>query len=482
MYIGIDLGTSSIKLLLVNQNGQILHQTVREYKIDFPEPGWSQQNPEDWITACRQALAELLCGVDAGEICSIGVSGQMHGLVILDKNDKIIRPCILWNDGRTEAETHWLNEEIGREKLTEYTGNIAFAGFTAPKLLWLQKNEPDNFARISRIMLPKDYIVYWLTGVHSSDPSDASGTLLYDVKNRCWSGEMLDICKLSAELLPDVHESSIAVGTVRKEIAEEFGFSHKLPVCAGAGDNAGAAIGCGIVNEGDCNISLGTSGTVFIAGSRFSADPNNALHSFAHANGAWHQMGCILSAASCNKWWMDILKTTDYAGEQDGIEKKLGNNQVYYLPYLMGERSPHNDTAARAAFIGLSMESSRQDMTQAVLEGVSFAIRDCVEAAKAQGIAVKSSMLCGGGAKSAAWRKILASVLNVPLTIPETEQGPAYGAAMLASIAAGQFKDISECSCSWVKIEDIIKPVSELVDKYNKRYGYWKKLYPALKF
>ena len=353
--------------------------------------------------------------------------------------------------------------------------------FTAPKLLWMQHKEPEVFGRISKIMLPKDYLVYNLTGVHSCDPSDASGTLLFDVENRCWSKEMIDICGISESMLPSIFGSSQSVGNLKPEICARFGLPQTVTVCAGAGDNAAAAVGCGVIDEGTCNISLGTSGTVFIPSSKFNIDPNNALHSFVHANNEWHQMGCILSAASCNKWWMDILKAEDYIADQSGIEDRLGTNHIYYLPYLMGERSPHNDTNARSAFVGMSMESTRADMTQAVLEGVSFAIRDCFESARKQGINISSSMLCGGGAKSPLWREMLANILNIPLSIPQTEQGPAYGAAMLAAVSSGRFVNVRECADSWVKVKETVVPDAVIAEKYELTYQHWRQFYPALK-
>ena len=437
LLIGIDLGTSAVKLLLMDENGAIHRIVSREYPLEFPQPGWSQQAPEDWWNAVCDGLPELLEGFDASQVRGIGAGGQMHGLVVLDADDNVIRPAILWNDGRTQKQVEFLNGEIGRETLSRCTANIAFAGFTAPKLLWMRENEPELFAKIRKIMLPKDYINYKLTGVFATDCSDASGMLLLDVEHRCWSREMLDICGVSESQLPRLFESAQPIGTVRRDIAEKFGLPNDVTVCVGAGDNAAAAVGCGAVGDGKCNISLGTSGTVFITSSRFGVDSSNALHSFDHADGGYHLMGCILSAASCSKWWMeDILHTKDFSGEEGGIApEKLGENDVFFLPYLMGERSPHNDPAARGAFIGMRMDSSRADMTQAVMEGVAFAIRDCVEIARSQGIVLHSSTLCGGGARSRIWRTILANVLGITLQLPQTEQGPGYGAAMLAAVA-----------------------------------------------
>ena len=340
LYIGIDLGTSAVKLLLMDGGGKIHKIVSKEYPLFFPHPGWSEQRPEDWYEKTMEGIAELLDGSDRSQVAGISFGGQMHGLVALDQDDQVIRPAILWNDGRTAKETDYLNQVIGKEKLSEYTANIAFAGFTAPKLLWMRENEPENFARIAKIMLPKDYLAYCLSGVHCTDYSDASGMLLMDVKNKCWSEDMMEICGVTKEQLPKLYESYEVVGTLKPELAEAAGLSDQVKVIAGAGDNAAAAVGTGTVGDGMCNISLGTSGTVFISSKTFGVDENNALHSFAHADGSYHLMGCMLSAASCNKWWNEeILKTTDFAAEQAGITK-LGENQVFYLPYLMGERSP----------------------------------------------------------------------------------------------------------------------------------------------
>ena len=418
-YIGVDLGTSAVKLLLMEGNGKICNIVSNEYPLSFPQPGWSEQKPEDWWDAVVDGIKKLVDGFDASEVAGISFGGQMHGLVILDENDNVIRPAILWNDGRTTKQVDYLNNEIGKEKLSEYTANIAFAGFTAPKILWVKENEPENFAKIAKIMLPKDYIAYKMTGVHSCDYSDASGMLLLDVKNKCWSKEMMEICDVKEEQLPKLFESYEVTGSLTKEAAAALGLTTNCKIAAGAGDNAAAAVGTGTVGDGGCNISLGTSGTIFISSKEFGVDRFNALHSFDHADGNFHLMGCMLSAASCNKWWMDeIIGTKDYGKEQEPItDDKLGENNVYYLPYLMGERSPHNNPDARALFIGMSMDTTRADMTQAVLEGVAFAMRDCYEIAKDLGINITETKICGGGAKSPLWRKIMANVLNINVNI-----------------------------------------------------------------
>lgn len=482
-YIGIDLGTSAVKLLLMDAQGKILNVVSREYPLEFPHPGWSQQNPEDWRKAVMEGVPELIRDVDGSQVAGIGCGGQMHGLVVLDENDNVIRPAILWNDGRTAKQVDYLNNEIGKDKLSQLTANIAFAGFTAPKILWMRDEEPENYAKIAKIMLPKDYVNYILTGVHACDYSDASGMLLLDVEHKCWSKEMLDICGVSEAQMPKLFESFAPIGKVKPDVARALGLGDNVVVAAGAGDNAAAAVGTGVVGQGGCNISLGTSGTVFISSKTFGVDDSNGLHAFAHADGGWHLMGCMLSAASCNKWLMDdILKTADYAAEQAPItEDKLGENHVFFLPYLMGERSPINDTNARGTFIGMTMDTTRADLTQAVLEGVAYAIRDSVEVARDLGIEINTSKICGGGAKSPLWKRIFANVLNAELECLESEQGPGMGGAMLAMVAAGEYGSVQEVCDKFVKVASTVKPEPELVAKYEKRYQQFKKIYPALK-
>lgn len=481
-YIGLDLGTSALKLLLMSGQGQICKIISKEYPISFPKPGWSEQNPVDWWNAAVDGIRELIRDVDKDQIKGISFGGQMHGLVVLDKDDNVIRPAILWNDGRTTEECNYLNEVVGTEKLSQYTANIAFAGFTAPKILWMQKHEPENFSKIHKIMLPKDYLAYRLSGVFCTDVSDASGMLLFDVEHKCWSEEMLNICGVKREQVADIYESYEAVGTVTPEAAEELGLSDNVKIIAGAGDNAAAAIGTGTVGDGKCNISLGTSGTIFISSKNFGVDQNNALHSFAHADGHFHLMGCMLSAASCNKWWMeDIIGTKEYGKEQESIQR-MGENHVFFLPYLMGERSPHNDPDARGAFIGMSMDTKRSDMTLAVLEGVAFAMRDSLEIAKSLGIDIKKTTICGGGAKSLLWRKIMANVLNLEVDIIESEEGPGYGGAILVAVGCGEYSSVEEAAKKLVKVVDTVKPDPELAAKYEERYQIFRQIYPGLKF
>ena len=436
LYIGIDLGTSAVKLLLMDADGKIKKIASRTYDLSFPHPGWSEQNPADWYEQSIDGLKELLAECDKSRVAGISFGGQMHGLVALDERDEVIRPAILWNDGRTAEETDYLNQMIGKETLSGYTANIAFAGFTAPKILWMQKHEPDLWKRVKKIMLPKDYLAYRLSGTFCTDYSDASGMLLLDVEHRAWSEQMLEICHVEREQLPKLYESYEVVGTLKPEIAEELGLS---------------------------------------------PDAHNALHSFDHADGGYHLMGCMLSAASCNKWWMDeILKTTEYAREQEKI-KNLGENRVFFLPYLMGERSPHNDPDARAMFLGMSMDTTREDMTQAVLEGVAFGLRDSLEVARSLGIRIERSKICGGGAKSPLWKKILAAVLNLKLDLIESEEGPGYGGAILAAVGCGEYESVQAACEKLVHVVDTVEPDPVLVEKYEARYQEFRKLYPAVK-
>lgn len=481
LYIGVDLGTSAVKLILMEADGTIKNVVSKEYPLYFPKPGWSEQKPEDWWEGVTEGIKELTKDFDKSKVAGISFGGQMHGLVILDEQDQVIRPAILWNDGRTGKETNYLNEVIGKDKLSAYTANIAFAGFTAPKLLWVKANEPKLFEKINKVMLPKDYIAYKLSGVHCSDYSDASGMLLMDVKNKCWSKEMLTICGVTQEQMPKLFESYDVVGALKPEVANELGLSTQCKVVAGAGDNAAAAVGTGTVGDGRCNISLGTSGTIFISSKEFGVDENNALHAFAHADGSYHLMGCMLSAASCNKWWMDgIIGTKEYQSEQAQITK-LGENQVYFLPYLMGERSPHNNPDARGTFIGMTMDTTRADMTQAVLEGVAFAIRDSLEVAKSLGIQIERTKICGGGAKSSLWKKIIANVLNLKVDVIESEEGPALGSAMLAAVANKEYTSVEEAAEKIVKVIDTIEPTDDLVQKYEVKYNKFKQIYPTVK-
>ncbi len=483
LYIGVDLGTSACKLLLLDEWGSIKRIVREPYPVDYPKPGWSEQNPTLWWDAVCRGIPELIDGIDVSLVRGIGCAGQMHGLVMLDDGGKVIRPAILWNDNRTIQEVDFLNRGIGEDRLLSYTGNIAYAGFTAPKILWVKSHEPENFARISHIMLPKDYINYRLVGRFATDVSDASGTLLFDVANRTWSEPMLHICGIEKSQLPTVFESYEGIGCVRSEVARALGLGDCVVVAAGAGDNAAAAVGAGAVGPGCMNISLGTSGTVFIPTEGFVAGIGNRIHSFCHADGGWHVMGCILSAASCNEWWAhQILGNDDLVGLQQGIVPTSCDVSLpYFLPYLMGERTPLNDSLARGAFLGMSMSTSREDMTRAVLEGVAFAVCDSVELARQAGTNPKRITVCGGGARSAVWLQMIANILNAEPMSLETEQGPGFGGALLAAVAGGSYDCVSDAIDSTVKLKAGPAPQEKSVDGYRNRYSIWKGLYPALR-
>lgn len=464
-FIGIDLGTSAVKLMLMDENGRIRKTVSETYPLQFPHPGWSEQNPEDWWNAVLAGLKELTAQTAPSEIAGVGVGGQMHGLVLLDENDAPLRPAILWNDTRAGKETEYLNEVIGREKLQSLTGNIAFAGFTAPKILWVREHEPAVFERCKKICLPKDYINLKLTGVFATDVSDASGTLYFDVERRCWSAGMLHLLGIDASFLPAVYESFAIIGRTKV-------LGLDAPVAAGAGDNAAAAVGTRTVSDGQCNISLGTSGTVFVPTGRYVKTENPALHSFCHANGKYHLMGCILSAASANKWLVEtVFASDDYAANEPALNAETAGNELYFMPYLSGERCPHNDGDVRGAFLGLTHATKRQDMELALLEGVSFAIRECMALCPKS---VQKATVCGGGTKSRLWMEVLANVLGMEISVIGSE-GPALGAAILAAKAAGYEIQAPD------DVKLIVKPEKTLVNIYNRKYNRYKKLYPALK-
>ncbi len=478
-YIGIDLGTSAVKTLLLSENG-IEKIIEKSYCVYSSLPNYSEQSPDDWYKETINALEELLVNKDKTKVKSISFSGQMHGLVMLDENDNVIRPAILWNDGRSTKEVEYLNNQIGKEYLLKHTGNIAFAGFTAPKLLWVKNNEPDHFGKISKIMLPKDYLAYMLSGSFATDVSDASGTLYFDVQNRKWSAEMLELIGINESCLPKVFESNCVIGTLKSEIAEKLGIGNDVKIIIGAGDNAASAIGNGIVNNGECNISLGTSGTIFVETNKFSHDSKSAIHSFCSASKKYHFLACILSAASAQKWWLENILQTNY--DTSGFEKYLGESNVLFLPYLTGERSPINDENAKAMFIGMTPNTTREEMSLAVIEGVAFALRENLDIIKKMGIKITSSKICGGGARNKLWLKIIANVLNITLEIPSYEQGGALGAALLAAKGVLNEDDYILLANKFYKIKETIKPDIKLVSIYDSKYREFLKLYPMQQY
>ena len=487
-FMGVDLGTSSVKIIVMDESGQVTASISKEYNVSYPKIGWAEQNPEDWWKATRDGIRDLLriSDIDGTTVSGIGFSGQMHGLVLLDRDGIVLRPAILWCDQRTQEECDYLNNEIGRDKISQYTGNMALTGFTAPKLLWVKKHEKEIFARVAHVLLPKDYIRYKLTGVYATDVSDASGMLMLDVKERKWSREMLAILDIKEECLPRVYESFEVTGKLTKEAAECTGLTEETVVVGGAGDQSAGAVGTGVVENGILSVALGTSGVVFANSDNYEVDEANRLHSFCHSNGRWHQMGVMLSAASCLKWWVeDINKDV----EGDAFEKLLseageapvGSRGLVFLPYLMGERTPYNNPDARGVFLGLNITSSRGDMTRSVLEGVCFGLRDSLEILKSLKIPVEAVRVSGGGSASQLWRQILADVFGVKVQIVNSKEGPAYGAAILAAVGCGLYRTVDEACKKLIKVKAAVDPIPENILEYDKVYRIYTGLYPILK-
>ncbi|MBV7274710.1 xylulokinase [Clostridiaceae bacterium UIB06] len=487
-FLGIDLGTSSVKIIIMNEIGKVVESVSKGYEVSYPEVGWAEQNPEDWWNSTKAGIKELLSrgNIKAEDISGIGFSGQMHGLVLLDENDNVLMPAILWCDQRTQKQCDYLNNEFGQEKLSKYTGNKALTGFTIPKVLWVKENRPEIYGKISHMMLPKDYISFKLTGNFASDVSDASGTVMFDVENRKWSKEMLDLLEIKEAVLPKVHESWEVTGKVSEEAAKETGLSTETLVTAGAGDQAAGAVGTGTVDAGILSVALGTSGVVFASDEKFAVDKDNRLHSFCHANGKWHQMGVMLSAAASLQWWVDNVNS-DIEGDifekllSEAENAPIGSNRLFFLPYLMGERTPHSDPNAKGSFIGLNITHKRGEMTRAILEGVCFGLRDSLEILKDLKIEVKEVRVSGGGSKSRLWRQILADIFDLEVNVINSKEGPAYGAAILAAVGCGLYGSVDEACRVLINITDKVEPIKENVEKYNKFYNVYSSLYDSLK-
>jgi len=485
VYIGIDLGTSSVKLLAINEEGCILGDITKGYPVYYPKKNWSEQNPEDWWSKTEEGIKELMdqFHLPKDQIRAIGFSGQMHGLVSLDRNGDVLAPAILWNDQRTIKECIEIEEYFGQDKLIELVGNKALAGFTAPKILWLKNNHRKIFDKIEHILLPKDYIRYKLTGEYATDLSDASGMLLLDVKNRNWSYEMIKFLGIKIDILPKLYESFEVTGVLSDPVKKSLGIEGDVLVVGGAGDQAAGAIGTGAVEDGIISITLGTSGVVFAAHDDFVVDKDNRLHSFCHANGKYHSMGVMLSAASSLKWWVeDVNVGTSFEGLlKEAEESEVGSNGVIFLPYLMGERTPYADPDAKGCFMGLNMHVKRGDLTRAVLEGVSFGLRDSLEILKDLNIPIHQIRVIGGGSKSGLWKQIIADVFNHRIVEINTNQGGALGAAILAAVGSGQYKNVEECCKALITTVNEINPTEEHVNKYEKIYKKYRSLYGCLK-
>jgi len=479
-YLGVDLGTTSLKIVIA-QAGRIIDSETRTYPSSHPKEGWSEQNPGDWLAAFSDVLAALRLRNDLSSAAGISFCGQMHGLVLLDEQDEVIRPAILWNDNRTTAECAYLNDVVGRDRLVEWTGNIAFTGFTAPKVLWVRSNEPEHFRRIGKIMLPKDYLVYMLSGVFASDVSDCSGTLYFDVDRRRWSEPMLHLLGITATQLPEVHESFHAIGSVRPALASSTGLSATTKVIVGGGDQAVGAVGTGTVGDGRMCISLGTSGVVFVSSAAYRRIPSGSMHSFCHANGGYHVMGVMLAAGGSLNWWAnDILHADDYRTLMDECGAAAAE-ALFFLPYISGERSPINDPKARGSFHGLSVLHHRGDMTRAVIEGVCFGLRDCLDAIAAAGLSSDSARVIGGGAKSDVWMQMLSDVLGIRLSRVEVTEGGAVGAVLLAMTGCGEYENVDVACTAIVKDTQVFVPDAARHQAYADKFKKYKALYEATK-
>jgi xylulokinase len=467
--VGLDVGTTGVKALALSPEGDVLARAEESYGLSTPQPGWAEQDPEDWWRAAERALAAL-----GGEPAAIGLSGQMHGLVVLDDRDRVLRPAILWNDQRTEAECVEIEERVGLTRLIQLTGNRALTGFTAPKLLWLRRHEPTTYAQVAHVLLPKDYVRLRLTGEHAMDVADASGTLLFDVARRRWSQEMLEALELDPGWLPRALESPEVSGETVAGI----------PVAAGSGDQAAAALGVGVDRPGPVSVVLGTSGVVFAALPAFAADPQARVHAFCHAvPGGWHAMGVMLSAAGSLRWLRDVLGPRSGYDELTAAAEEwpAGTEGLTFLPYLSGERTPHADPHARAAFAGLTLRHDRGALVRGVLEGVAYGLRDSLELLRELGVDPRDGRVSGGGARSELWLRILASVLRLPIRRTTADEGSAYGAALLGGVAAGVFRDVHEAVATCVRLLDPVDPDPQWVDAYEHGYRRFQLLYPALR-
>jgi xylulokinase len=485
--LGIDVGTTGSKAILSDADGTVKASATTEYPMFTPQPLWTEQNPADWWTATVTSIRRVLDegGVEPGQVGGVGLTGQMHGLVLLDDQGNDLRPAILWNDQRTGEQCDQIRERVGKERLIALTGNDALAGFTAPKVLWVREHEPKIFSRARHILLPKDYVRFRLTGAYATDRAGAAGTLLLDVKTRDWSSEVLQALEIPVDWLPQTHEGPEITGHISVEAAQATGLLAGTPVVGGGGDQAAQAVGVGAVQPGIVALTLGTSGVVFASTSEPFVEPEGRLHAFCHAvPGRWHLMGVMLSAAGSLRWYRDTMAPdVDFdallapaAGVSPGSEGLL------FLPYLTGERTPHPDPLARGAFVGLTVRHTLPHLTRAVLEGVAFGLRDSFELIKLAGLEQISQVrVSGGGAKSALWRQILADVLNVELVTVNTTEGAAYGAALLAGVGAGIWPDVDAACQVAVKQTGSTNPRSQTVAQYEHSYEYYRQLYPALK-
>jgi xylulokinase len=485
--LGLDVGTGGARAVAVDESGGVVAEVSSEYPLMSPRPGWTEQNPEDWWRASKEALGRVAAevGEAGGEIVGLGLTGQMHGSVFLDPADGVIRPALLWNDQRTGAQCEKITSSVGEERLIRIAGNPAITGFQAPKILWLRDEEPENYSRVARVLLPKDYVRLRLTGEYATDASDAAGTLLLDMRERDWSGEILDALEIPPEWMPRVYEGPESTGGLNPEVAGGLGLPPNLPVAAGGGDNAAAAVGVGVVGAGLLSSSVGTSGVLFASSANFTPDPSGRIHAFCHAvPDEYHLMGVTLSAGGSLSWWRDALsEASGDVGYDDLVEAASrvppGAEGLLFLPYLSGERTPHLDPQARGAFFGLTARHGAQHMTRAVMEGVVFSLRDSLEILRELDVPVEQVRATGGGARSPLWRQLQADVYGEPIRRTTADEGPAYGAALLGGIAAGVYRDVGEAT-SLVKLrEEVTEPDARRAKAYEGYYEVYRSLYPA---
>lgn len=494
--IGVDIGTSGTKTVLFDESGKVIASKTIEYPMYQPKNGYAEQDPKDWADATVNTLKAVVSqsGVSKDDIKGIGLSGQMHGLVMLDKDNEVIRNSIIWCDQRTAKEVEEMNAKLGERKLIEITANPALTGWTAAKILWVKNNEPENYEKCRHILLPKDYIRFILTGEYATEVSDASGMQLLDVPNRCWSDEILSTLGIDKSLLGKVYESCEVTGTLTKKMAELTGLNEGTIVVGGAGDNAAAAVGTGVVEDGKAFTTIGTSGVVFAHTSSISIDALGRVHTCCAAvPGAWHVMGVTQGAGLSLKWFRDNFCGSEketaklmgvdeyYLMDKEAESVEVGSNRLLYLPYLMGERTPHLDPNARGVFFGLSAMHTKKDMLRAVMEGVSYSLRDCVEVFREMKININDMMACGGGGSSPLWRSMLADLYNCPVKTLASKEGPALGVALLASVGAGIYSSVGEACKQVIEINKTQEPNVQNVGEYEKYYRLYREIYPALK-
>jgi len=494
--MGIDIGTSGTKTLLIRDDGRLVAKSFADYPLVHPKPGWAEQDPSDWWNATVKSIREVLAkgNVSGEEVLGLGLSGQMHGAVLLDKTHRVLRPAILWCDQRTAKECDWITAKLGRQGLNRYTCNPALTGFTAPKIIWVKNNEPEIFGRIDRVLLPKDYIRFRLTGIFASEVSDASGTLLFDVQNRRWSAEMMKKLGLNSAWLPEVFESPVSSGKINRETAEATGLKEKTPVVGGGGDQAAGAVGNGVVEPGIISSTIGTSGVVFAFTASVKKDPLQRVHSFCHAvPGKWHVMGVMLAAGGSFQWFRNNM------GEEEMQEAKqkgadpyeiltakaatvpAGSEGLIFLPYLMGERTPYPDPNAKAVFFGINPRHKKAHMIRAVMEGVAFGLRDSLEIFRTMKVPIRQIRASGGGGRSSLWRQIQSDIFNTEIVTINAEEGPAFGVALLAGVGTGVYSSVEEACRKTIKVTSRTSPQKQNAKLYDEFYGIYRSLYRDLK-